>query len=259
MLFLGIFFAQVLADGLSQVSEWQQVSLGLLNSSQYSGRFQLRYSLENFRSSFDFQLFQAFGNQCSTVFSVLWQGPSTFRFLWFLLCTQQRRQDYYYFTPLKVFHASVCRWFFTGVWVSVSLLMSPGLFSVFWLILTMPQFGWSPLILFISKSYDPCTNPWVIVPRAPITTGITVTFMFHNFFLFSSKVQVFIFLFDFFRFYSVISRKGKVHYSAGPLFFVLLTIISSGCLAEIIIIYLKIDYCLKGLKTNNWMLIINID
>ena len=34
----------------------------------------------------------------------------------------------------------------------------------------------------ISKSCDPCINPLVIVPRAPFTVGITVTFMFLSFF-----------------------------------------------------------------------------
>ena len=33
----------------------------------------------------------------------------------------------------------------------------------------------------ISKSSSPCINPVVIVPRAPIKTVITVTFMFHKF------------------------------------------------------------------------------
>ena len=39
---------------------------------------------------------------------------------------------YYYFTYLGDFHTSVSRWFSTGVWVTTSLLKSPGLFSVFW-------------------------------------------------------------------------------------------------------------------------------
>ena len=43
---------------------------------------------------------------------------------------------YYHFTPLRVF--------FTGVWLTVSLLKSPGLFSVFWPILTVLSFRWSP-------------------------------------------------------------------------------------------------------------------
>ena len=33
----------------------------------------------------------------------------------------------------------------------------------------------------ISKSSSPCTNLLVTVPRAPITIGITITFMFHCF------------------------------------------------------------------------------
>ena len=34
----------------------------------------------------------------------------------------------------------------------------------------------------ISKSSTSCTNLWATVPSAPITIGITVTFMFHSFF-----------------------------------------------------------------------------
>ena len=41
------------------------------------------------------------------------------------------------FTPFRVFHTSVSRWFLTGVWVTASLLKSPGLFSVFWPISTI--------------------------------------------------------------------------------------------------------------------------
>ena len=36
------------------------------------------------------------------------------------------------FTPLRVSHTSVNRWFLTGVWETASLLKSPGLFTVFW-------------------------------------------------------------------------------------------------------------------------------
>ena len=42
--------------------------------------------------------------------------------------------------------------------------------------------------LLISKSSSPCTNHLVIVPNAPITVGTTITFIFHSFFQFSSKV-----------------------------------------------------------------------
>ena len=41
----------------------------------------------------------------------------------------------------RVFHISVSWWFFTGVWVTASLLKSPGLVSVFWSSSTMPSFG----------------------------------------------------------------------------------------------------------------------
>ena len=37
----------------------------------------------------------------------------------------------------------------------------------------------SPVIF---NSSSPCTNPLVTVPRAPITIGINISFMFHSFF-----------------------------------------------------------------------------
>ena len=43
----------------------------------------------------------------------------------------------------RVFHISVGRWFFTGVWVTASLLKSPGLVSGFWPFLAMLSFGQS--------------------------------------------------------------------------------------------------------------------
>ena len=44
----------------------------------------------------------------------------------------------------RVFHISVTWWFFTGVWVTASLLKSPGLVSRFWPFSAMLSFGWSP-------------------------------------------------------------------------------------------------------------------
>ena len=77
--------------------------------------------------------------------------------------------------------------FSTGVWVTASLLdiKSPQVSrsflsilddlnnTVVWTVFTHPVF---------SKSSNPCTNPLLTVPRAPITIGIIVTFMFHSFF-----------------------------------------------------------------------------
>ena len=42
----------------------------------------------------------------------------------------------------------------------------------------------------ISKSFRSFINPLVTVPRAPITIGNTVAFMFHSFFQFSRKVLI---------------------------------------------------------------------
>ena len=70
-----------------------------------------------------------------------------------------------------------------------------------------------------SKSSRPFNNSLVTVPKAPITIGIIVTFMFHSFFQFSSKVEVFILFFTFFQFYSVVSRDSKIDNFAYSLFF----------------------------------------
>ena len=83
-----------------------------------------------------------------------------------------------------------------------SLLKPPGLFfsiladlnnSIVWIVSTRP---------LISKSPSPCTNPLLTVLRAPITVGVTVSFMYHSFFQLSNKVQVLIFLFACFQFYT---------------------------------------------------------
>ena len=85
----------------------------------------------------------------------------------------------------RVFHISVSWWFFTGVWVTASLLKSPQVSrtrlriqavlsnAVNWIVFTRPP---------TSKSSRPFNNPFVIVPKAPTTIGTIVTFMFHSFF-----------------------------------------------------------------------------
>ena len=45
--------------------------------------------------------------------------------------------------------------------------------AVVWVVSTRP---------LISKFSSPCTNPLGTVPSTPITTGITIIFMFHKFF-----------------------------------------------------------------------------
>ena len=97
--------------------------------------------------------------------------------------------------------------------------------AIIWMISTSP---------LISKSSSPFTNPSRIVQNVPITIGITVTFMFHSFFLVpkQSPGTYFIFqIFVFFQFYSVVCWYSKFNNSAGSLF--LLTITRAGHLAEI--------------------------
>ena len=75
-------------------------------------------------------------------------------------------------TPLRVLQTSLNRWFLTRVWMTASLLKSPGLFSVFWLISAVLEFGWSQFVLLFPMSSRPCTNLLVAVPIAPITIDI---------------------------------------------------------------------------------------
>ena len=80
--------------------------------------------------------------------------------------------------------------------------------AVVWMVSTHPP---------TSKSFSPFNSPLVTVPNGPITIGITVTFMFHIFFKFPSKVEVLILLFTF---YFVVSRYSKVYNFASSFFVV---------------------------------------
>ena len=62
----------------------------------------------------------------------------------------------------------------------------------------------------ISKPSYPFTNPLLAVPRAQITSGIIVIFMFLSFFRLPSNVVVLIPLFSFFQLCSVVRRDSKV-------------------------------------------------
>ena len=96
--------------------------------------------------------------------------------------------------------------------------------AVIWIVSTRPQ---------TFKSSRPFNNPLVNVPKAPITIGTIVTFMFLSFFQFSSKVEVLILLFTFLQIYSVVSWDSKVDSFANSLFCFLLIIKRSGLLAGI--------------------------
>ena len=47
------------------------------------------------------------------------------------------------------FHTTTSWWSFTGVWETASLLKSSGLYSVFWPILIILLWRWSPLVLLL--------------------------------------------------------------------------------------------------------------
>ena len=84
---------------------------------------------------------------------------------------------------------------------------------------------------FISKSSTSFTHPLKIVPTAPNTIGITINFMFRGYFCFLAKSRYVSFFFALFYYHFGVCRNGNVHYLAGFLF--LLTITLSGRLAEI--------------------------
>ena len=70
-----------------------------------------------------------------------------------------------------------------------------------------------------SKSSCLFSHHLVSVSKAPITIGIVVTYMLHSFFRFPCKFEIFILLFTFFQFYSVVSRDSEVDYYFSPILF----------------------------------------
>ena len=94
--------------------------------------------------------------------------------------------------------------------------------AVVWMVSTRP---------LISKISCPYTNPLVTVPRAPITIGITVTFMFHSFFNSLTRPRYLTFFSLSFSFtqWSAGTAKSTIQ----QVLFLLLIITRAGGLAEI--------------------------
>ena len=98
-------------------------------------------------------------------------------------CIRSLLSLFYFFGDI---HISGSWWFSTRVWVIATPQVLRTLLSILadlnnavvWTVTTR---------LVISKSSGPCTNPLVTVPRAPITIGNIVTFMFHSFFNFLAR------------------------------------------------------------------------
>ena len=81
-----------------------------------------------------------------------------------------------------------------------------------------------------SKSSRPFNNPLDTVPKAPITIGVVVTFMFHSFFNSLARSRYLSLFSHSFSFIPVVSRAAKLTVLQ---FFFMLIIIMSGLLAEI--------------------------
>ena len=106
--------------------------------------------------------------------------------------------------------------------------------AVIWIVPTLPP---------TSKFSRPFNNPLVIVPKAPITIGTIVTFMFDSFFNSLARSRYLSFFSHSFRFILWSARDSKVDHFASSLFFsfffsfffffFLLIIIRSGLLAGI--------------------------
>ena len=125
------------------------------------------------------------------------------------------------------FHASVRKWYLTGVWVTTSLFKSPWIFLCILADLRNAVVWMDCIPSLIYKSSSSFTNTYVIVPRASIIIGITVTTVFS----FPSGT-VFISLFTFLQFHPEVSLNGKSHHSADSLF-CLFAITRFGRLAKI--------------------------
>ena len=115
------------------------------------------------------------------------------------------------------FYISISRWSSTRGWVTVSLLKSPDLFSVFWRILIILLFGWSPLVLLFPRPPVQLSILWWLY-RAHQLLLVSPSLSCSIFFQFSSKVLIFLVIYC--HFYPVINRDGQVHDSAGSLLFV---------------------------------------
>ena len=96
--------------------------------------------------------------------------------------------------------------------------------AVIWIVSTRPP---------TSKSSRPCNNHLVIVPKAPITIGTIVTFIFHSFFDSQARSRHLSFFSHSFRFILWSAGTAKSTILQIIFFFLLLIIIRSGLLAEI--------------------------
>ena len=89
---------------------------------------------------------------------------------------------YHWYLYSRVFYISISWWVSIEVWVTVSLLWSGGLHSVFWPIPTILQFKWCRFFLPISNCFNPLSKHLRPVPNAQNTFGIRGNVMFNSFY-----------------------------------------------------------------------------
>ena len=214
------FFSPALADGLSLDSEWQQVSSGLQDSSQYSGWSQKCCTLDSLGSSSDSNSSRPLTKPLGIVLSTTITFGITITFI---------SHSVIIITPWEFFLKSVLP--FRGVWVTASLFKSPRTLlsiladlnnAIVWMVFTRP---------IISKSSSPRINPLVTLPKASFAIGIIVTLTSHNFFSSLVRSRYLSFFSLFFQFYSMVSLTAKS--TIRQVLLLLLIIIRSGCLPEI--------------------------
>ena len=137
-----------------------------------------------------------------------------------------------YYYSLWIFHTSVSWGSFIGIWVTVSFLRFPELFSSM-----MADLNNAVVWMVWAAIFNPSSPPYQAFedfPSTPTIIGITVTFMFHNYFSFL-VVFNYLFLFSFSFIFSLCSSgtaKSTI-WQILFLFIFLLTITRSGLLTGI--------------------------
>ena len=150
---------------------------------------------------------------------------------------------FYYNSLIRAFHISVSRWFFifysfqsfytnvswwyfTWIWVTASLLKSPGLFSVFRLIFVRLSSGRSSFILRFLSLPVPSHILWESIQEDQLQLGS----LFPNFFS-SLARSTYLSVFSYFNF--TLRSAGTTKSTIQQVLHFLLIITRYGCLGEI--------------------------
>ena len=81
--------------------------------------------------------------------------------------------------------------YISGVWGTACVLRSTGLFSVFWPILISCSLDWFFLSIYL-QVFQSLYQSFGDFPSAPSPIGITITFMFHSFLVFSQNLGIYL-------------------------------------------------------------------